>query len=746
MTPTACTIVANNYLAYARVLAESFLRFHPGGRFVTLVVDERSSGISYANLPGEVLFAGDLDIPGFRSMAFRYDVLELSTAVKPFLLSRLIAHGADRLLYLDPDILVLDSLEPLYQRLTDKAVLLTPHLLEPVEDDASPGERDILFSGVFNLGFVAVSAAAEESGFLGWWGNRLRTSCVHDIKNGLFVDQRWLDLAPCYFDDIGIVREPQYNVAYWNVFQRKLDRTPSGLTIDGSPVRFFHFSGLDLARPQELSRHQDRLLLVGGDPVLDLAREYRELLARAGHDALKSTPYAFGQFDSGARILPVMRKLLQDEDGRGIAFPDPFRTDHPKSYWNWLWTPSPLSRAGLPRVIVAMSGPDEVLETILPRRLDRDADLLVEWLSKEGLDLLACDDHFRLRFESYLKSSSYRGPVLPDLGMLLCERSPVLFRLLQRARELELLQLAVDGETPPLPAAALAIYRERPDLRHRFPDPLESDRSAFARWLCTNGVLEHGLVVEIIAETFHRLSAPVRAEILQFLGVERPNFAVALERTMRASSPRLLDHQAILSELSAPLDELEPSLPRFALEIYEERPELRDAFPDPTGASRIDFGRWLCSHGVVEHGLSVEMVRRTFDELPAAVRNEAFEVLRRSRPGIAIELNRGPVPRKASLTDYLSAAEYMQAPADAGQPPLPRLALEILAARPELGEAMKDPLGVDRERFAVWFCTHGRREYHLDRHSVEPTLKALKTTRRREIAAWWALQTETLPE
>jgi hypothetical protein len=35
----ACTIVARNYLAFARVLAESFLAIHPDSSFTTLVVD-----------------------------------------------------------------------------------------------------------------------------------------------------------------------------------------------------------------------------------------------------------------------------------------------------------------------------------------------------------------------------------------------------------------------------------------------------------------------------------------------------------------------------------------------------------------------------------------------------------------------------------------------------------------------------------------------------------------------------------
>ena len=41
-----------------------------------------------------------------REFCFRYDVMELSTAVKPFLLRQLFARGHGKVLYIDPDIWV----------------------------------------------------------------------------------------------------------------------------------------------------------------------------------------------------------------------------------------------------------------------------------------------------------------------------------------------------------------------------------------------------------------------------------------------------------------------------------------------------------------------------------------------------------------------------------------------------------------------------------------------------------------
>ena len=65
----------------------------------------------------------------------------------------------------------------------------------------------------------------------------------------MFTDQRWVDFVPSFFDHY-ILKDPGYNVAYWNLHGRARD-APTAIDISwtASPLRFFHFSGFDSGSP-----------------------------------------------------------------------------------------------------------------------------------------------------------------------------------------------------------------------------------------------------------------------------------------------------------------------------------------------------------------------------------------------------------------------------------------------------------------------------------------------------------------
>jgi glycosyltransferase involved in cell wall biosynthesis len=391
-----CTIISKNYLAHARVLAESFVKRHPEIPFFVLLVDRNDGAISPGREAFEMIELEDLDAPDLLRLCFQYSVIELNTAVKPYLLEHLFEErGFDRLIYFDPDILVVDRLDEIWGLLDEHSIVLTPHLTEPVEDDGKkPSEIDILLSGTYNLGFLGLAKSDAAARLLTWWQERLYDRCVVAHDEGLFTDQRWMDLVPGFFDDAHVLRGPGYNVAYWNLHCRRVTVERDRVRVNGEPAFFFHFSGLDPHAPLGISRHQNRFRL---DELGDLEKifdRYRKLLFAAGYEALKGLPYAFAKFDNGVAIPELARSLYRRLGSDARRFGDPFATAPVDSFFRWLDGPVPddvLSKHPITRLWYEVYGLRPDVRHAFPDLFGSDRDAFWYWTRSTGLDELGID-------------------------------------------------------------------------------------------------------------------------------------------------------------------------------------------------------------------------------------------------------------------------------------------------------------------------------------------------------------------
>ena len=159
------TSISLNYLPKARILATSVKRFHPDCTFHLLISDRLSSKnklIEEIKLTQEpfdrIVWIDDLDINNIYGWIFKHSIVEICTAVKGPFLQQLIREGAEKIIYLDPDTVVFNTLDPLISLLDDHAILLTPHLLEYSDYDQSILDNEIMGvmrHGIFNLGFFS---------------------------------------------------------------------------------------------------------------------------------------------------------------------------------------------------------------------------------------------------------------------------------------------------------------------------------------------------------------------------------------------------------------------------------------------------------------------------------------------------------------------------------------------------------------------------------------------------------------
>ncbi len=344
MTRRVCTIVARNYWAHARVLAQSLRDVDASTELTVLVVDPDASTDEAASREAFSVLtpaAIGLDRDEFRRMAVIYDVMELSTALKPWLVRTLLERSEDPVVYLDPDIDVFAPLDDLFRLADDHGIVVTPHNSVPLPlDGREPSELTMLVSGIYNLGFIALGGSSRP--FLDWWAGRLRRNGLNAQPDGMFVDQRWVDLGSSYFP-MHVVDDPGYNVAFWNLPSREITSTDGTYLVNGSPLRFFHFSGFDPNRPTRLSKFQgsDPRVDVDSDPVLgELCADYAERLIRAGYDAHSRLAYGFGRSLDRVPLTTEARRAYRTELIRAEALgapepPNPFDPDESPDLAAW---------------------------------------------------------------------------------------------------------------------------------------------------------------------------------------------------------------------------------------------------------------------------------------------------------------------------------------------------------------------------------------------------------------------------
>jgi hypothetical protein len=319
------TSICANYIPKARVLAQSVKKHHPEAKFVLCLVEKDvDPRIREDKLFDQILTPSALSIPEYKSFLFRYTIVEASTAVKGHLMLKLMELYPEekQFLYMDPDTLAVSPMQELIEFLQKWQIVLTPHLTAPESamDAILDNEVCALRHGAYNLGFLGIARGPESSRFLRWWADRLYSLCYADYARGLFTDQKWIDLAPGMFE-IGIFKHAGYNAAPWNLSQRLATWSQDGKAVlmNGLPLRFFHFSGLDSGANEGMVKKycpDDR------NPIFRLRRDYIQACDDAGQPEFGKTPWSYGFYDDGTRISLAERQVVRD-DSQGHA--DPYR-------------------------------------------------------------------------------------------------------------------------------------------------------------------------------------------------------------------------------------------------------------------------------------------------------------------------------------------------------------------------------------------------------------------------------------
>jgi hypothetical protein len=374
---TTISLVSTNFLPYARVLADSIHEHHHDASVLVVLVDGtpgRPPEETFELLTPAQIGCDDAEL-AIRALA--YEPQALTSSLKALALAEGLRRAEGPVLLLDADILVCADLGPVLDDVERHTVLLSPHSNRPLPTSA--GDETFLRSGVYNGGFVGAAPGAEA--FCAWWEARIARRCIRDTPRGLMLSQGWLDLVPAMFD-AGVERDPGVNVMGHNLHGRDIVRDGAGRwTIEGVPLRFFHFNAVDPGDPTVLGRTTEASWtdLAGRPGVTELHAEYLSRLHARGWPTSPSGRHT--TFPGGVTITPAMRRAYLDGLAGGSP-PNPLAGDPAEDFLTWLAEPAPhCDHPWLVRYLVAT-------HTV------RD-DLRANWPSVPGVhteDLLAwCD-------------------------------------------------------------------------------------------------------------------------------------------------------------------------------------------------------------------------------------------------------------------------------------------------------------------------------------------------------------------
>lgn len=309
------TICAKNYLAQALTLKKSAEQHNPQVDFFIFLADKKTEDIS--NL--DVIELDDSWLLGWESLAFKYNVIEFSTSIKPFCFGKLFKSGYDKVIYLDPDIYVTDNLSYIFDSLDQKSMMITPHYnhIETVFTGAV-SEEELLFVGIYNLGFGAIKNNVVGNKIIDWWQNRLFDKCYADKEDSLHVDQRWIDFLPAFFpNDIYISHHPGVNIAIWNLHERELIIDEGRYIIkdletnNKYPLLFFHFSGFDPYNTKVINRRHPKYNTHIFPSFVPIIEDYTKNVYENNYDFYSGLKYSFNRFSNQKVIIPLHRRLFR---------------------------------------------------------------------------------------------------------------------------------------------------------------------------------------------------------------------------------------------------------------------------------------------------------------------------------------------------------------------------------------------------------------------------------------------------
>jgi hypothetical protein len=499
-----CSVVTCAYLPYARVLTASFREHNPDAEFTLLLVDDHAGRVG-AGEPFRVVRPADIGIsPGELNVrGLMYTPTELVCSLRPALLRYLLERGASAAILMDADGFVYDDLQPIAALARDAGTVFSPHLLAPHPPPGAGDSLELLQIryGVMNGGFLAVGH--ESSTFLDWLHTRLARHCVYSPEQGLYLDQRWLDLAVGLFPS-HVLKDPGCNVMCLNLQDRDVVWHGDRPAMPNGPLRYFHFLlAFDPERPEHICNKQFAKRWL---PYLDqrpgaarLAREYALRLLAAGSVPARRQPQHYDTLPDGQVVdrhirAAYRRGVIEAELDGGLLPPNPFDDGESARLLRWLTEPcgDRYEDAGLSRYTRAIRDIRPDLAAAFPFVPGEHTQRFLEWIDSErggewmrayAVDSLVAPRMAGLRVDRRMREL-YREALAESRAHGMSE-PPSPYSAESISEFVEWIGEPLEGDAPGSGVSRylLRVRAERPELIAAFADVPGIDTDQYLAWV-----------------------------------------------------------------------------------------------------------------------------------------------------------------------------------------------------------------------------------------------------------------------
>lgn len=248
MTRYFCTYFDSNYLLRGLVLYRSLRRHCPDFKLWVLCLDEAVfQELDRMHLPGIELIpltdfeAGDEPLRAAKANRSRVEYYFTCTPSLPlYVLKRF--PDVDLMVYLDSDLFFFSGMEDLFARLGDYSIAMMGHRFPP-------RLRSREKFGLYNVGWLAFRRDENGLACLNWWRERCLEWCYDRLEGNRFADQKYLDEWPDRFDKVVVLDDPGANLAPWNLDGHEVEFQDGQCRVNGRPLIFYHFQGVQMIRP-----------------------------------------------------------------------------------------------------------------------------------------------------------------------------------------------------------------------------------------------------------------------------------------------------------------------------------------------------------------------------------------------------------------------------------------------------------------------------------------------------------------